>query len=412
MGGCFRRTKNDGFTAHQAGMGLGFYVQDRWWTPLSWLTLVPGLRFDWGRTTDRLQREVSNMTAVGPRLGFIADVTGDARTTVFAYYGHHTDTLSLLPASNIDAEEAGVTETQNWDPVMMKFTKIGSSGGPGGVVIDHDAKTPHMDELSAGVRQAIGDSSSLELNYTYRHLANLWAGQEINRIWDPTGSRVVGWADPNKMEQDVVLFTTPDDNERTYHGFDLIAQGNPTRNWDFGASYTLSWLFGSGVTVFGQNSNVSQYDNPRQKRFFSGYLPGDIRHSLKVYGSYTALDRLTIGANFGLFTGSPLTKSFFDFQDGGNFNYRSPLGTEPGAGNDPKTISEFRIPDRAFLDLRFVCNVLPQRWHHTLNLIADVFNALNLRTPTSVQTSDLPTFGQVTGRQAPLRVQLALQYLY
>jgi hypothetical protein len=166
------------------------------------------------------------------------------------------------------------------------------------------------------------------------------------------------------------------------------------------------------VTVFGQNAGFSQYDNPRQTRFFFGYLPGDIRHNLKVYGSYTMFDRLTIGANFNFFTGGPLTKSTYEAYDGGYFNYRTPLGTEPGPGNDPKTISEFRLPDRAVMDLRLTCNLLPRRWRHTLNFIADVFNAFNTRVPTAIENRDLPTFGQVTGRQAPLRVQLAIQYLY
>lgn len=416
--GCFQRTLAKGFDARQTGLGMGVYIQDRWWTPFTWLTVVPGLRFDWGQTKNRDGKTITNLFGVAPRLGFIADVTGDSRTTVFAYYGRHTETLSLLPASNFDANEAAVSEDQEWRAATVRdgmeipagWFKVGTSGGPGGVRVDSKAKTPHMDEISAGIRRAIAEDSVVELHYTMRHLDNMWAGVEVNRIWDPTGTRVVGWFDG--MKHDILEFTTPDDNERTYHGFDLIAQGSPTPNWDFGASYTLSWLFGSATTVFGQNSNVNQYANPRQKRFFDGYLPGDIRHTVKVFGAYTILDRLNLGANFGFFTGSPITKTFFQSHDGGYFNYRSPLGTEPGAGNDPKTISEFRIPDRVFLDLRIACNVLPRRWGQKLNVIADIFNALNTRTPTAVQTNDIATFGGATGRQTPLRVQLGVQYLY
>jgi hypothetical protein len=407
---CFARTRNAPFQAHEAGLGMGIYLQDRWWTPLSRLTVVPGLRADWGRTTDRKGREVSNLFGLGPRLGVVVDLTGDGRATAFAHYGRHTETLSLLAASSIDAVEAATTETRTWDPDKKDFTTVvDSGGGEGGLQVDHDAKTPHVDEASAGLRAEITEGTSLELDYTFRHYANLWAGREINRIWDPTGARVVGWADPTKM-QDIYLFTTPDDNERTYHGFDLIAQGSPSRNWDLGASYTLSWLFGPGLTIFGQNSSVSQYDNPRQKRFFDGFLPGDVRHSLKVYGSYTFRDRLSIGLNFAHATGGPLTKQF---AEGTSVSFRSPLGTEPGSGNDLNAISAFRLPDRTTLDLRLVCNVLPQRLGQRLNVIADLFNAFNSQTPTALETRDLPTFGQATStRQPPLRVQLALQYIY
>jgi hypothetical protein len=408
---CFARTRNDPFTAHEAGFGAGIYLQDRWWTPLSRLTVVPGLRFDWGRTTDRKGREVSNLSGLAPRLGVVVNLSGDGRSTAFAHYGRYTETISLLTASSVDGVEAGTSETRLWDPAQKSFTTlIDKQGGEGGIIVDHGAKTPHVDEASGGLRAEIAPLSSVELDYTFRHYANLWAAREINAIWDPTGARVVGWLDPQKMNQAVYLFTTPDDNERTYHGFDLIAQGSPTRSWDFGASYTLSWLFGPGNTVFGQNANFSQYDNPRQKRFYDGFLPGDVRHNVKIFGSYTFRDRFSVGLNFAYATGGPLTKTF---AEGTTTNYRSPLGTEPGAGNDPQAISEFRMPDRTVVDLRVDCNLLPERFHQKLNLIADIFNAFNTQTPTALESRDIPTFGQATStRQQPLRIQLALQYLY
>jgi hypothetical protein len=165
------------------------------------------------------------------------------------------------------------------------------------------------------------------------------------------------------------------------------------------------------VTVYGQSSGFHQYDNRRQKRFYDGFLPGDVRHNIKAFGSYTFRDRLSIGVNLSYATGAPMTKTY---NAGGTFSfYRSPLGTEPGTGNDLNTISEYRTPDRTVLDVRVVCNVLPRRFRHTLNLIADVFNAFNRQTPLVLESRDVPTFGQATSvRQLPFRVQLALQYLY
>jgi hypothetical protein len=409
---CLARTRTSPYKAHGAGWGTGLYLQDRWWTPLSRLTVVPGLRFDWGLTTDRLGRTASNLFGVAPRLGAIVDLTGDGRATAFAHYGRHTETMSLLTGSVVDYGELAVSETFLWDPSKKDFTiPAGTQGGVTGIVVDHNAKTPHMDEVSGGVRTEIAPGSLLELDYTFRHYANLWSAVETNRIWDPTGTRPVGWLDPTKTNQDVYVLTTPDDNERTYQGFDLIAQGSPTKNWDFGASYTLSWLYGSAITIYGQSSGFDQYDNRRQKRFYDGFLPGDIRHNLKVFGSYTFSDRLSIGLNFAYATGIPLTKTY---NDAGVFNfYRSPLGTEPGQGNNVQGISEFRTPDRATVDVRVVCNLFPRRIAQKLNLIVDLFNAFNRQTPLTLELRDLPTFGQATSaRQAPLRVQLALQYLY
>jgi hypothetical protein len=408
---CFARQRTAPSKSHGAGYGVGVYLQDRWWTPLSRLTVVPGLRFDWGLTTDPKGRTATNLSSFAPRLGAIVDLTGDGRATAFAHYGRYTETLSLLTSSVFDYAES-VSETFLWDPAKKEFSiPFGAQGGALGILVDHDAKTPHMDELSGGVRAEIAPSSTLELDYTFRHYDNLWAAVETNRIWDPTGTRPVGWLDPTKMNQDIYLLTTPDDNERTYQGFDLIAQGSPTRNWDFGASYTLSWLYGSAVTVYGQSSGFHQYDNRRQARFYDGFLPGDVRHNVKVFGSYTFRDRLSVGANVAYVTGAPLTKTY---NIAGDFNfYRSPLGTEPGSGNDLNTISEYREPDRTVVDVRVVCNVLPRRFRQTLNLIGDFFNVFNRQTPLVLEARDVPTFGQATSvRQLPLRVQLALQYLY
>jgi hypothetical protein len=411
--GCFRHTENPDFKTSQKGYGAAFFIQDRWWTPISWLTVVPGFRIDYGRSINRNDETVTSLLGLGPRLGLIGDVTRDGRTILFAYYGRHTEVLSLLAAANVDAQEAAVSVEREWNPTTRRFdTEVSRSGGPGGLFVDKNAKTPYKDEVSVGARREIVPGAVVTAEYTYNRLANMWAAVERNRIWDPTGVRVVRWADPMKEGLDVYEYTTPEDNYRIYHGVSLGAEGRPSPNWDFGTSWTMAWNYGHNTTVFGQVSGLSGYDNVRQKRFFDGYVAQDLRHYLRAYGSYTLLRQLSLGANFGYFTGTPFTKTFWNQTDGGRSNYRSPLGTEPGAGNDQKTISEFRLPDRAFLDLRLVWNILPQRFGHRLNAIVDVFNVLNTRSVTGVVAGDLPNFGQVTTRQAPFRAQLAINYAY
>jgi hypothetical protein len=165
---------------------------------------------------------------VAPRLGLSCDLTGDGRATAFAHYGRYTEDALAADLVGLDFDRE-LSETLLWDPAKKDFTiPFGVQGGATGVLVDHGAKTPHMDELSGGVRAEIAPSSMLELDYTFRHYDNLWAAVETNRIWDPTGTRPVGWLDPSKMNQDIYVLTTPDDNDRTYHGFDLIAQGSPT----------------------------------------------------------------------------------------------------------------------------------------------------------------------------------------
>jgi hypothetical protein len=410
--GCYRRIDYQPYSVKESGYSIGAYVQDRWWTPLTWLTVVPGLRVDYGHTEDRNGRTVSNLLGFGPRFAMVADLTGDGRTIFSAAYGRSNEVLSLLPAANFDSNEAALTTEWEWDPTMKAFsTKVSSSGGPGGVEISKDLETPHTDEITFNLRRQIFHDTVAGTDYTWKRLSNLWDWEEINQIWDPSGQRVVDWVNPARRNETVYRYGTPDDNHRTYQGFNLYFEGRPTPKWDFNASYTLSWLYGPGITSFDQIQGVGQGNNPRNKRYFDGFLPEDVRHMIKAFGAYQ-LGPINIGANVRYESGVPRTKHFFSAKDGDYVRYRSPIGTEPGPGNDVEQITELRLPDFFQADLRLTANLLPARLQQDLTFIVDIFNVLGSRRPTGVVTEDLEEFGQVAGRQRPLRVQLALNYSY
>src|SRR4029450_2352377 len=102
----------------------GFYLQDRWWTPARWLTVVPGLRFDYGRTNDRHGRVVSSLFGIGPRLALVADLTRDSKTVPSAPYGRSNDVISLLPAANFDGMTAGNDVTRQGDPAPHRAPAV------------------------------------------------------------------------------------------------------------------------------------------------------------------------------------------------------------------------------------------------------------------------------------------------
>ena len=110
--------------------------------------------------------------------------------------------------------------------------------------------------------------------------------------------------------------------------------------------------------------------------------------------------------------GAPLTKRFYCQDEGGFTNRRSPTGTEPSMPNDVAAISEFRLPATLTLDTRISYDLQSVLKKVHLTLIADVFNLFNLDSATGLQARDLMTFGQITSRQRPLRVQLGLRLQY
>jgi hypothetical protein len=415
-GACFRRTESRDVDVTENAFGMGFFVQDRWWTPLEQLTVTPGMRADYGTSFDRNGRQVTELFALAPRLGVTGNLTRDGRNVLFGFYGRTTETLTLLVASGIDAVEAGEDIEKEWVESDRDFTRpISRTGGDGGAAFLPDQTAPHTDELSTGFRREIFPNTVAALEYTYRRFSNIWTASENNRIWDPSGTRVIGWKDPTKVGRDVILYHTPDGAYRTYHGFTLSSEGQPSRNWVYTASYTLSWLYGPGSVILGNNG----YGNPRQQRYYVGYNAEDQRHFMRVSGATYLTSYINLGAAFSYASGLPATKGFFNAQDGGYTNRRSPGGTAPtGMPNDTngpnnvENIGELRFPDQVNLDLTLSINMLPNPRFGSLRLIVDVFNVLNLRTPTTFRVNDLANYGTVSARRAPLRVQLGLNYSY
>jgi hypothetical protein len=397
---CFIREDTDPFVVKETGYGVGLYAQDRWWTPLNWLTVTPGLRFDWGYSVDYKGRKATSLVGFGPRLGFIADLTEDGRNVFSAYYGRSTEPISLLISADTSSTEASVTKTFRWSQAAMKWNQIDETGGPGGVRIDPNAKMPHTDELTFSFRREIFPNTLGSVEYTWKRIVDTWTTIEKNRIWDPSGSRVVGYVDPMNEGKSIFDYTTPF-NPQWYRGLIFLTEGQPSPHWDYSASYTLSW------TTFEDTA-----DNPRLQQFFHGYSSTDIRHFFRLFASYELVDHLVVGGAFQYQSGTPLTKGFFNYEDGNYGLRRSPAGTTPSMPNDPKTISQFRIPDLMQLDVRLKYEVLPLRLQHKLHLVLDVFNVLNTAIPTGVTSIDVGRFGQVSGRQRPRRIQLGLSYVY
>jgi hypothetical protein len=224
------------------------------------------------------------------------------------------------------------------------------------------------------------------------------------------------YVDPTQPQQ-INLITTNHNGVRVYHGVDFVVESRPTPNWDLYIAYTMSWLYGSMAEQFqGQiNGTVGPFYNPRQTHLYNGFLPEDLRHVLKVRPSYT-YNRLTLGAFMAYSTGVSLSRYVFEYlPDGAYLNVRTPIGTEANLKrpNDPKGFSEYRLPDTLGVSVRAAYDFgsLFRDGQH-LHLLLDVFNVLNLRAPTDVQTEDRDNYGAVLARQLPFRVQVGLRYMF
>lgn len=420
--GCFTYTVSPSFRTRETGYQVGLYVQDKW-RILPNLQLTPGLRLDYGTMQDGANRTVANLLGLGPRFSAVWDVTADAKTVLVANYGRSTEVASLLAAAN--ATPGPVNTTYSWGGPAVGWRFQGTTGGTEGVVLDPSrARTPTTDEFSLGARRQILGSTVAGVDFIHRIYSNQWELVETNYIWDPSGTRVVGFA--NGRPGTVNLITTPERNTVRYTGVDITLDSRISDVFSAFAAYTLGFRYGPGTDVLGQTAPglaANQFQNIRQSAFFDSFAPADIRHNLKFVPTAT-IGGLTLGAVFNYQSGATLVRRYRvadsllnDLRSPGIL--RSPYGTQPGAPNDVEQITEFRLPDNISFDVRVSYDLatLFKLNQVRIILIADLFNVLNLAAPTSLQQNDntatVPTqFGQVLARQQPFRAQFGLRFTY
>lgn len=406
--GCSGRLVLEPNDSAATGLAAGVFLQDRW-RLFKRLTLLPGVRFDYGMTKNALGEEVTAQWAVVPRVGFTLDLRGDQATVLTGFYGRATDTASLLPATM--AQPTGRNQLYLYDRASKTWALERTLGGPGGYLLDAQAAPPAVDEVTVSVRQNLFRVVTGVVDYTYRHLTSLWDQEEQNRIWDPSGTWVAGYK--NGQRQDIYYFTTRPENERTYHGVDA-SLGAQHQGFEIFAAYTLSWLYGTTQDAFGQlygNPGSSPHHNPCLGVYARGYLPEDSRHQLRLRASYLT-HGVNIGVTFYYGTGTPVTPRYFNSADADYSLLRAPVGLAPGSDrNDPAQFSELRNPDRILANARLSWDLQPLIRQQLL-LMVDVFNLFNQRTPLALESRDLPTFGQSTNRLLPLYVRLGVRYVY
>lgn len=415
---CFQKTTTTGFSTGTTNYNFGFYIQDRW-KPLRWLTILPGIR--WDRYEDRLRRDDPNTPlpygervltyGFGPRAAIITDLTGDQKTIFQVSYARATQAVYAATLTAVDISNKQTTTSYSWDtsPQARGFINPQQTSGAGTSFLDTTNRTPpHSDEILLRLSREIFRNSVLELEYTYKKTSNILQLVELNRIWDPSGNRVVGFINP-AIPSPITLSTYPQDAYLKYSGVSLSLESRPTPNFDFLGSYTLSYTYGP---AYEDNLATNQYSNPRQTQYFSGYAyQTDTRHYLKTVTSYR-YEGLILGVLFNWSSGFPLRKEFTPLPGDLPLKYRSPIGTDPGRPpNDVRAWTEFRTADFFNLGLEIAYDFF-HRIHQHVILSATITNALNLPTPTNFNQLDNDLFGSVSARQASRRVSLGLRYQY
>ncbi len=436
FGACYKLTTIWNPAGQQAPMdnkayaaNLGAFVQDKWNVSRR-LTLLPGIRADMGLLYGNDHSFIGTLAGLGPRFGFTYDLFGDRKTLVVGHYGRSNDVGNILIAQHMNPSLLQATGTFNTNngtfetctPTTTSDPYCTYSGGAGGrnfvshnsTVFSNLAQNPYVDEVSAGIHSQLIEETVFGVDYVYRYYGDMWADQEVNRVWDPTGTKVLGYV--NGKQQTLFQTQANDAAYRQYHGMDLWVQGTPGR-WDLLLSYTLAFTSGTVDDYFDGFLN-----NPRMTQFYKGYLAADRRHTLKGSVAYKTPFGLDIGFRLEYRTGTPGWEHASNPGDSTESVYFSPRGTgfpinyvtgQPNF-NNPNSIAALRNPDEALFHVQFRYNLgellkLKTRLEVTL-LVVNMLNNTNAYANYDTISTSSSKFGLASARESPLQAEFILRW--
>jgi hypothetical protein len=390
------------------------------WRPTRHLTVTPAISYIWAWGQNSSGDTVVDNKTWAPSVAAAWDATHDGRTVIRGSYSQYVDVAIRTPVLHTLGSQTSQrcrwntsTEAFDRDCVYSGGTSRNTFGmpcGPSGIdASGADCReklgVPRTYEYTLGTEREIVPGIALGLDLVYRQFENQYEQRETNRIWNPSGTAVIGYR--NGRNETVVDMGTPDSARRVYRGATLALnkRQGPVRAY---ASYTLGQLRG---TVFDGASNLWG-DIPGRDVFLDGPLPDDRRHDIKASATWAATKWLSLGMRYQFASGFPYDHLYRNEVTGSYENYRARAGINPGNNiNDPGDDRELRLPNRQELNLQARLSLLALTGHQ-LDFYVDALNILNLRTPTSYGENDRQNFGVETGWLAPFRMRLGLNYRF
>nr|WP_276600551.1 MULTISPECIES: TonB-dependent receptor [unclassified Nannocystis] len=288
---------------------IGGFIQDSW-SIMDKVTLNAGLRYDAQHlfSGDRsLAMALPNQFS--PRVGLIWDPTYSGKAKLFVNYARFYQSVPLNLADRAGTGEPGLQSFHNAvgpgacnDPLAPGANEPGGActtdanripiGGPadpdqrwalasaGKTPIDPRLKPQSSDEIVAGGEYEIITDTRLGVQYTHRWLHR--AIEDMSR--DEAATYFIG----NPGYGVAKDFPKA---KRVYDAATLFIEKRFAKHWMITGSYTLSWLRGNLAGLFrpetGQldPNTTSDFDLISLLENRSGYLPGDTRHSFKIFAA-------------------------------------------------------------------------------------------------------------------------------
>ncbi len=359
----------------EKGTYTAIFAQDSW-SATDFLTLSYGIRFERNEVKPGNGGQKLSLDSWSPRVGIDYDFMHNGKSKVYANWGRFYQRVPISMSQSMDPGHA--TYRDFYYAGGYQYTDVYGSVPTtvlGGV------KNQYTDEFMAGVEYELRPDLTVGFNATFRRLGRVL--EDVGYI-DNSGN--ISYILMNPGEQWPAIMSrwaseVPDYERfpraiRNYDAYVLKLNKRFSNNWFLNVSYTWSTLRGNyeggsgGYGLAGLSPDASSaYDIPESilinNRY--GYLPQDIRHSLKIQGSYRLDWGLVLGMNFDLRSGRPLNQEMdYPYNEiGYGTVLTAPRGTD-------------RLPGVWQLDLHAEYDM--KLWKTDLALFVDVFNVTNRQT--------------------------------
>ncbi|MCB1049454.1 MAG: TonB-dependent receptor [Acidobacteria bacterium] len=395
--------------------GISIYLQDQW-SYGQW-TVNAGIRAEqWKHFASDGSEIFTFDFELAPRLSVAYDILKDGRMKATAFYGRFYD-----PVRNNMTDFAGaLTGPVDEEQVYLGDRWLTYRTRGGSVVLDSifapSTKTPYTDQIMLGYAADLGHSMSLEFQYTHQDTTDILEDYDYNLYLNAgdfaLGPEYYGITDPatlSALENHEInyIIGTLKGGERKYNGYELVFRKRMSNNWQLLSSYTYNDAKGNSNS----DSNADfQGDwvalDPRAPNIY-GPQPGNIKHLLKMAGSYRFQMGLELGASYLWNSGTLYSRTFSLY--GRNLPLMQDDVTTVGNYEDTWVLSDvvgkFESPAYGTLDMRI--KYTKSFSQITTEFFLDIFNALDDQAVTREQDlaagDGVTSFGEGTSWVDPRR---------
>ncbi len=324
---------------------------------------------------------------IAPRLGFSYDIFGDFTTKVFGSYARYFEMIPL----DMNSRTFGNEYDKMWyfrypyNPAYTKDSGMHFTTRQYGLhpsLVQDGIKPPYQEEFILGFERQLNEDLSLSIRGVYKRLGRIvedgsFDGGSEYFLFNP-GDWVPDVTIPEDYLRAPEEYRTFPKANRTYKAVEVVFKKRFSNNWQALVSYTYGRAKGNinglAFEEYGQvDPNITAaFDFPELLYNADGYLPTDIKHALKVDGSYVFDFGLNVGLSMRYRSGRPYT----DMGENMWYGYMAYLDQRGTSG---------RLPSMFTADIH-LSYTFKLGGNKTLSLFTDIFNVTNNTKMTRMYT--------------------------